>query len=128
MATKTWTLEDIEELLDVDYDVDRNGGAALLAYLAGLAERGVSVAKVEREIDAEGCGMVAFVLLLPTGERLYAHFPGVPMEWQRRPGDFRAEWRAWDREEGNISEIFIQHEGYLDWNKAVEAGVRVATE
>ncbi|MGY0059646.1 hypothetical protein ACWY4P_24345 [Streptomyces sp. LZ34] len=115
--------EDDEDAEDYAWEV--RGATAAVAFIEGLAERGVVVEDVVREVDAEGCGMVAFKLELAEGGPLYAHFPGIPLAWIQRPQDFREERRAWD-DEGNIVEMFIQHEGYLDWGEALDAGVRVA--
>ncbi|MEU9793777.1 hypothetical protein AB0E27_24645 [Streptomyces sparsogenes] len=110
---------------DEDSAWEVHGATAAVAFLEGLAERGVVVEKVVREFDAEGCGMVAFKFALAHGGPLYAHFPGVPLAWLRRPQEFREERAAWD-DEGNIVEMYIQHHGYVDWEKALDAGVRAA--
>ncbi|MFC4561134.1 hypothetical protein ACFO4E_04605 [Nocardiopsis mangrovi] len=120
-----WRVPDVIGSLDINEDVDVNGGETLIAYMAELAERGVLAHDVEREIDAEGAGMLAFLLDLDGGGELYVHVPGVPPAWLRDPSAFHDEWAAWD-DEGYICEIFIQHEGYLTWEDAVEAGVAAA--
>ncbi|MFI0453741.1 hypothetical protein [Actinomadura sp. 6N118] len=97
----------------------------VMAYLTELAECGVTVTRAEREPDAENGTNIALRLRLPSGESLYANFPGVPVEWLRRPDDFRTEWTEWEEAVGSGPEIFIQHHGSYTWREAVEASVRV---
>jgi hypothetical protein len=68
----------------------------------------------------------AFKLEEDNGRRLYAHFPGVPLQWlQGDVREFEEEWQAWD-EEGMISAIFVQRHGYLEWDEAVADALRAA--
>lgn len=97
-----------------------------MAYLAELAERGVTVTSAEREPDAENGADIALGLGLPTGEKMHVNFPEVPVEWLQHPDDFRDEWAEWEEAVGEGPEIFVLHHGDCTWGEAVEAAVRIA--
>ncbi|MFC3999102.1 hypothetical protein ACFOVU_24500 [Nocardiopsis sediminis] len=126
-AAEVWRVPDVIGPLDTSDDMDVNGGETLIAYLAALADHGILVRGVDREIDAEGAGMIAFLLELDGGGALYVHVPGVPLAWLHDRAAFRDEWRAWD-DEGNICEVFVQHEGYMSWERAIDAGIATARD
>jgi hypothetical protein len=119
---KSWSSEDISDLFELDEQHERDGMETVLAYVAELAGRGVSVAGVEREIDAESGLMIAAELDVSGDRVVRAHFPAVPLAWLRDRAGFTDQWREWCRYE--IGEMFVQGEGYLDWAEAVDAGVR----
>lgn len=121
---RNWSTEDISDLFELDEEHERDGMQTVIAYLGELADRGVSVASVEREIDAESGLMIATALRLGDDRVLRAHFPAVPQAWLRGRADFAEEWRVWCRDE--TGEMFVQGEGYLDWTQAVEAGAGAA--
>ncbi len=121
---RTWSAEDISDLFELDEEHERDGMETVVAYLGELADRGVSVESVDREIDAESGLMIATALTLGGNRVLRVHFPAVPQAWLRGRSDFAEEWRVWCQDE--IGEMFVQGEGHLDWAQAVEAGAGAA--
>lgn len=121
-----WTVENlINNFRPLAYepsDEEVNGATAVLAYVEELRARGVEVKFIERVVDAEGAGVIAFEMRGSEGGDLEAQFPGVPLEWFKRPADFADGWSAWQSRH-NGREIFIQGGGYVEWARAVDAGV-----
>ncbi|MER6566136.1 hypothetical protein ABT288_08065 [Streptomyces sp. NPDC001093] len=122
--SRSWSQEDISDLFELDEEHERHAMETVVACIGELADRGVDVEDVERDIDAESGRMVAAGLRVEGTRELRAHFPSVPLPWLRSRADFAEERRVWAEEE--IIEMFVQGEGYVDWAEAVEAGVRVA--
>ncbi|WP_369394218.1 hypothetical protein AB5J72_46710 [Streptomyces sp. CG1] len=121
---RKWGPEDVSDLFELDEEHERHALQTVVAYLGELADRGVHVADVERETDAESGLMVAAELRVDGDREIRAHFPSVRLPWLRSRADFAEERHVWSEEE--TIEMFVHGVGYLDWTDAVEAGVRVA--